>query len=162
LIIIKQTADKFTVEGIRAVKIRTGVVLTRKGGALEKMFIPVKLGVGSPIGSGEQFMPWIHIDDLCNIYIKAIEDTKMESAYNAVAPEHKTNKEFVKTIAKVLKKPFWFPNVPSFVLKILFGEMSQIILKGSKVSSEKIIKADYEFEFTQLKDAIIDLHKIRL
>ena len=158
----EQTADKFTVEGIRAVKIRTGVVLTRKGGALEKMFIPVKLGVGSPIGSGEQFMPWIHIDDLCNIYIKAIEDTKMESAYNAVAPEHKTNKEFVKTIAKVLKKPFWFPNVPSFVLKILFGEMSQIILKGSKVSSEKIIKADYEFEFTQLKDAIIDLHKIRL
>jgi len=153
----EESADKFAETGIRTVKIRTGLVLTKKGGALEKMLVPVKLGLGSPIGSGKQYMPWIHIDDLCNIYMKAIEDTKMEGAFNAVAPEHITNKEFMKTLAEVLKKPFWFPNIPSFVLKIVFGEMSKIVLKGSKVSSEKIIKVDYRFEFTNLKDAFDDL-----
>ena len=155
----EESADKFAETGIRTVKIRTGLVLTKKGGALEKMLVPVKLGLGSPIGSGKQYMPWIHIDDLCNIYMKAIEDTKMEGVFNAVAPEHISNKEFVKTLADVLNKPFWFPNIPSFVLKIVFGEMSKIVLKGSKVSSEKIIKADYRFEFTNLKDAFDDLLK---
>lgn len=150
----EKSADKFAETGIRTVKIRTGLVLTKKGGALEKMLLPVKLGVGSPIGSGRQFMPWIHIDDLCNIYIKAIEDTKLKGAYNAVAPEYIRNKEFIRILAKVLNKPFWFPNVPSFVLKILFGEMSQIVLKGSKVSSEKIIKAGYRFEFNELGSAL--------
>jgi len=153
----EKSADEFTQVGIRTVKIRTGLVLSKKGGALYKMLLPVKIGFGSPIGSGKQIMPWIHIHDLCNIYIKAIEDIKMEGAYNAIAPEHLTNKEFMKTLATVLKKPFWFPNVPSFVLKILFGEMSQIILKGSRVSSKKIMKAGYDFEFTNLKTAFKNL-----
>jgi len=155
----EQTADKFAETGIRTVKIRTGLVLTSKEGALEKMLLPVKLGFGSPIGSGKQFMPWIHINDLCNIYIKAIEDTKLKGAYNAVAPEYIRNKEFIRILAKVLNKPFWFPNIPSFILKILFGEMSQIVLTGSKVSSDKIIQAGNKFEFSEIESAFEDLLK---
>lgn len=122
------------------------------------MQLPTKWGIGSAIGTGKQFMPWIHIEDLCNIYIKAIEDIQMEGIYNAVAPEHVTNKEFMNTLAKVLKKPFWFPNIPSFLLKLIFGEMSNLFLKGSKVSSNKIIAKGYNFRFLTLKDGLTDIY----
>lgn len=153
----EQSADRFEELGIRAVKIRTGVVLAKHGGALAKMITPVKLGVGSAIGSGLQYLPWIHIDDLCDIYIKAIEDTQMNGAYNAVAPEHKTNRDFTETLAHILKKPFWFPNIPTIVMKIIFGKMSTILLKGSRVSSEKIINAGYKFKFPNLEGALVNL-----
>ena len=95
----EQICDKFNDSGIRTVKIRTGVVLTKQGGALSKMAIPIKLGVGSVIGKGRQYLPWIHIEDLYGIYIKAISDTQMDGAYNGVVPDHKTNKEFTRTLA---------------------------------------------------------------
>ena len=153
----EQSADKFENSGMRVVKIRTGVVLAEKGGVLSKMIVPVKLGFGSAIGSGKQYMPWIHIDDLCSIYIKAIEDIQMSGAYNAVAPQHTTNVEFTRTLANVLKKPFWFPAIPAFMLKIIFGEMSEMLLRGSRVSSEKIIIAGYKFKFSNLQAALTDL-----
>lgn len=153
----ENAADKFSELGIRVVKIRTGLVLSESGGALEKMVGPAKLGFGSAIGSGVQYMPWIHMDDLCGIYIKAIEDDQMAGAYNSAAPEHTTNKEFNKTLAKVLQKPFWFPNVPAVIMKMLFGKMSVILLKGSRVSSEKITKAGYKFKFPVLRAALSDL-----
>jgi uncharacterized protein (TIGR01777 family) len=153
----EQSADSFEKFGIRIVKIRTAVVLTKQGGALARMIKPVKFGIGSAIGSGKQFMPWIHLDDLCGIYIKAIEDTKMNGAYNAVAPDHKTNRDFIETLARVLKKPFWFPNVPALLLKLIFGKMSDILLHGSRVSSDKIIQAGYRFKFTNLESALEDL-----
>ncbi len=93
-------------------------------------------------------------------YIKAIEDTQMHGAYNAVAPDFKTNREFTKEIAKVLKKPFWFPDVPDFIIKLLFGEMSEMILKGSSVSPDKIINAGYEFIFPGLEGALKNVLKI--
>ncbi len=155
----EEAANRFEEIGIRTVKIRTGVVLTRNGGALEKMKTPVKFGISSALGSGKQFMPWIHIDDLCEIYIKAIEDEQMSGAYNAVAPEHKTNREFTKTLASVLHKPFVFPNIPSFLLKLLFGRMSEMLLKGSRVSSEKIIKTGFRFRFPQLESALRNIIK---
>ena len=155
----EQAADKFKEAGIRTIKLRTGVVLTKNGGALAKMLSPVQLGIGSELGSGQQYMPWIHIEDICSIYIKTIEDEKMEGAYNAVAPEHCTNKEFMKTLAKVLDKPFWLPAVPGAILKLLLGEMSEIVLKGSRVSAEKIIKAEYKFLFPHLEDCFHDLLK---
>lgn len=127
----EQSADRFEELGIRTVKIRTGLVLTKQGGVLAKMILPINIGIGSAMGSGRQHMPWIHIDDLCGIYIKAVEDTEMTGAYNAVAPEHKTNKDFTKTLARVLKKPYWFPNIPALLLKLIFGKMSEILLKGS-------------------------------
>ena len=153
----EQPADSFEKLGVRTVKIRTGIVLTRQGGALAKMIIPVKTGIGSAIGNGRQYMPWIHIDDLCGIYIKAIEDTQMNGAYNAVAPDHKTNRDFTKTLARVLKKPFWFPDIPAIVIKILYGKMSSILLKGSRVSSDKIRTAGYNFLFPELESALTNL-----
>ncbi len=155
----EQEAGQFNGLGIRTVKIRTGVVLASEGGALSKMIMPVKMGMGSAIGTGKQYLPWIHIDDLCNIYIKAIEDKKMTGPFNAVAPEYTTNQVFMRTLARVLKKPFWLPNVPAPALQLLFGEMSGILLKGSRVSAEKIQKAGYEFLFPGLETALNDLIK---
>jgi len=153
----EQSADRFEELGIRTVKIRTGVVFTKQGGALAKMITPVKMGIGSAVGNGRQYLPWIHIDDLCGIYIKAIEDTQMNGAYNAVAPDQKTNRDFTKTLARVLKKPFWFPKVPAIVMKIIFGRMSEMLLKGSRVSSDKIKTAGYYFLFPDLESALTDL-----
>lgn len=153
----EQGIDKFTTLGIRTVKIRTGVVLTKKGGALEKLKNVIVNGLGAPVGTGNQYMPWIHIDDLCEIYIKAIEDNKMKGVYNAVAPNHSTNIFFTNSLAQVLQKRLWLPYVPSFLLKIILGEMSDMILKGSRVSSDKIIRTGFKFKFGNLKNALEDL-----
>src|SRR6185369_8414397 len=123
--------------GLRVVKIRIGIVLSKEGGALNEMAKPIKLGVGSPLGTGKQFLSWIHIDDLCQMFMKAIEDEKMNGAYNATT-NWCTNEEMTRAIAIILKKPLWLPAVPSFVLKTILGEMANIVLNGSKVSSEKI------------------------
>jgi uncharacterized protein (TIGR01777 family) len=143
--------------GIRTVIIRTGIVLAKKDSALDKMLTPIKMGIGSPIGSGKQYMPWIHIDDICNIYIKAIEDINMHGAYNSAASDQKNNEEFLHTIAKVLHKPFWFPSIPSFAIRILFGEMADILLKGSRVSNKKLLQSGFQFQFNDLKKALEDL-----
>lgn len=153
----EQMADKFETSGIRTVKIRTGVVLTNKGGALDSMVKPVRMGIGSPLGNGRQYIPWIHIDDLCNIYIRAIEDSNLSGAYNAVAPDQISNREFMRTLARVLKKPFFFPAVPSFLIKMLLGKMSGIILYGSGVSAYKIISSGYTFEYPDLQIALGNL-----
>jgi len=157
----ENAADRFEESGIRTVKIRTGIVLTEKGGALARMTPTVKMGIGSALGNGRQYLPWIHVEDLCNIYIKAIEDISLKGAYNAVAPEHVTNREFMRTLAKVLEQPFFFPAVPSFALKILFGKMSGILLNGSRVSADKIISAGYNFKFPDLENALKNLFQKR-
>lgn len=153
----EQSTDKFEEFGIRTVKIRTGVVLIKQGGVLERMVKPVKLGLGAALGDGKQYIPWIHIEDLCSIYLKAIEDNKMKGAYNAVAPEYRTNADFMRAIARIMKRPLWLPNVPAVILRILYGEMADIILKGSRVSSDKLIAAEYNFQFPNLESALIDL-----
>lgn len=151
------SADRFQESGIRTVKIRTGIVLARKGGALGRMILTVRPGLGSALGSGRQYNPWIHIDDLCNIYIRAIEDKSMAGSWNAVAPEHITNREFMRKLARVLEKPFFIPAVPSFAIKLLFGTMSEILLKGSRVSAAKILSTGYNFEFPALENAMKNL-----
>ncbi len=123
------------------------------------MICPVNFAIGSAIGSGKQYLPWIHIDDLCAIFIKAIEDVKMHGAYNAVAPDFKTNKEFTQILANVLKKPFWFPNIPAFMMKLMYGEMAVILLEGSRVSAKKIKGTGFKFKFTDLKNALTHLLK---
>jgi len=153
----EEAANSFASLGARTVTIRTGVVLTYQGGALAKMITPVKVGLGASIGSGKQYMPWIHIDDLCEIYLKAIEENNMHGAFNAVAPEHNTNREFSETLTKVLKKKVWFPNIPATILKIIFGRMSEIILNGSRVSSNKLIKEGFQFKFPDLNSALVQL-----
>jgi uncharacterized protein (TIGR01777 family) len=150
-------ADRFEESGTRTVKIRTGIVLSKQGGALARMASPAKMGLGSALGNGLQYLPWIHIEDLCAIYIKTIEDSRLTGAINAVAPEHVTNKEFLRILAGILKKPLFLPDIPAVVMKILFGKMSEILLYGSRVSSEKIITAGYSFKFPYLENALKDL-----
>jgi hypothetical protein len=150
----EEAADDFEKSGIRTVKIRTGIVLSHEGGVVAKLKLPVKFGFGAALGSGQQFMPWIHIDDLCEIYLHALEDVSMAGAYNAVAPEMATNKQFMRTMAKVLRRPFWLPNIPGLLLKLILGEMSVLVLTGSRVSSDKITKAGFVFQYPSLESAL--------
>lgn len=154
----EQAADRFSGAGIRTARIRTGVVLANNGGALKRMYWLFRLGLGSAIGSGKQYMPWIHIDDLCQIYILAMEQEEIHGAYNAAAPEHVTNRTFSKELARVLRKPFWFPRIPAFMMRLLFGEMSVILLTGSRISSEKIIEAGHVFLYPRLLDAFREIY----
>ena len=142
---------------IRTTLIRTGIVLTQNDGALAKMLQPIKLGAISAIGNGKQYMPWIHIDDLCAIFLKAITDPRMHGAYNATAPEHHTNKSFTKAIAKSLGKKMWLPNLPAFLLKLTLGEMANMLLFGSRTSSKKIIDKGFQFKFPTLERALKSL-----
>jgi uncharacterized protein len=151
--------DQISKLNIRVVKIRIGIVLSEKGGALEQMARPIKLGVGSPLGSGKQYMSWIHIDDLCGLFIKAMDDSKMNGAYNGVTSNPVTNEEMVRTIGKVLHRPILTPNVPAYVLRMVVGEMAQIVVNGSNISSRKAEEAGYEFKFKKLEGALIDLLK---
>jgi uncharacterized protein (TIGR01777 family) len=148
--------DKIGELGLRVVKLRIGIVLSKDGGALKEMAKPIKLGVGSALGTGKQYLSWIHIDDLCQMFIKAIEDENLNGAYNATT-DWCTNEEMTKAIAHILKKPLWLPRIPSFILKIILGEMANIVLNGSKVSSEKIKKTGYHYKFANLSDTLIDL-----
>ena len=142
---------------IRKVHIRIGVVLAKQGGALEQLVRPVALGLGAALGSGKQYMPWVHIDDLSNMFLETIENSKLEGAYNGVAPESATNNAFTKQLAKTLNKPFWLPNVPSFIIKLLLGEMSTVVLDGSRVWAHKIISTGFRFKYNTLREALKDL-----
>ncbi len=153
----ENAADAFQEIGIRTVKIRTGVALSRRKGALEKIVQSFKFGARVVLGSGKQYVPWIHIHDLCNIYIKAIEDNKMQGAYNAVAPEVKTYSEFVEDLAPFYKFAILKMKMPSFVVKLLFGEMSAVVLEGSKISVSKIQEAGFKFKYPTLKSALTNL-----
>ena len=155
----EEAAKQFIDLDIRTVVLRTGLVLSKKGGVLFKMLIPAKLGLASTLGDGKHYLPWIHIEDLCDIYIKAIEDKHMIGVYNAVAPDVQTNLSFTKTLARVLNRPFFFPKIPAFILKFILGELSVAILNGSRISSEKLISKGYNYKFTGLNDALIKLLK---
>ncbi len=153
----ERAADNFISRAERVVILRTGVVLSGQGGALEKMIKPIKMRIGSPLGSGKQYMPWLHIEDICGIYIKAIKDEQMSGIYNAVASEHVTNGEFTKHIAAILKRKLWAPKVPAFLLRLLFGEMAIIILEGSRIDNQKIKDAGYVFQYDSLDSALRNL-----
>lgn len=161
VVLWEKAADDFNEQNAaeRVVKIRTAVVLSERDGALKKMIPTIKMGIGSPLGSGKQYMPWIHIKDICSIYKFALKNSTFNGAFNATAPEHTTNENLTKKIAEVLKKPLFMPNVPSFVLRLLFGELASALLEGSRASSEKIQKAGFQFEFPELKKALEDLLK---
>lgn len=163
VVLWERVADDFKEQNIaeRVVKIRTAVVLSEKDGALKKMIPTIKMGIGSPLGTGKQYMPWIHIKDICSIYEFALKNSELDGAFNATSPEHTTNENLTKKIAEVLKKPLFMPNVPSFVLKLLFGELASALLEGSRASSEKIQKEGFKFEFPVLKGALEDLLKIK-
>lgn len=144
---------------LRVCILRTGIVLTKKGGALPKLAKPVRFFAGAPFGKGKQFLSWIHIDDLCKIYLKAIEDDTMDGVYNAVAPNPVTNKFFIKVLADVLNRPVLFPPIPKFILKLILGEMAETVLMSSRISNKKIIEAGFAFQYYSLKDALENIYK---
>jgi hypothetical protein len=133
--------------------LRTGIVLSKEGGALAKMLPPFKWGVGSAIGSGKQMMPWIHIEDLCRMYLFAIKNG-MEGVFNASAPEPVSNQMFTKQMAKAINRRIMLPNLPPFILKIMFGEMAIIILTGVNTSVEKIETAGFKWNYRKLDKAL--------
>ncbi len=149
----EQSIFKFKDQKIRTVALRTGIVLSKDGGALQKIKKPVIV----TLGNGKQYMPWIHIDDLCELYLKAIEDTRLEGPYNAVSTEYQSNNSFSKTVAKIYKRPILPIGAPKLVLKAIFGEMSTIILNGSRVSANKIKQVGFKFRYDRLDDALKNL-----
>jgi hypothetical protein len=153
----ESAADEFKDIANRIIKIRIGIVLSDKGGSLTEMSKPVKMGAGAALGSGDQYVSWIHIDDLSGIFVKAIEDEKMTGVYNGVAPEPVTNRHLMRSIAKTLGKPFILPNVPAFVMKIMLGEFSSSVLGSSRVSAEKVINSGFQFRYDKLESALENL-----
>ncbi|MDP9078407.1 MAG: TIGR01777 family oxidoreductase [Bacteroidota bacterium] len=142
---------------LRIVKFRTGVVLN-DGGALKQLALPVKMFVGSPPGSGKQWIPWIHWQDVVDMYMLAIEKEDFKGTYNMVAPNPVTNKQLTRAVAKQLHKPLWAPNVPAFALKLLLGEMATIVLGSTKVSAQKIEDAGFKFKYPELRSALKEIY----
>jgi uncharacterized protein (TIGR01777 family) len=143
--------------GLRVLKFRTGVVLDN-GGALKQMALPVKLYVGSPLGSGKQWIPWIHWRDVVDMYLLAIENESLTGVYNMVSPNPVTNEELTKAVARQLHKPLWAPKVPAFFLKLLMGEMSTIVLGSTKVSAQKIQDAGFRFKYPDIAPALKQIY----
>lgn len=140
--------------GARVVMPRIGIVLTKDGGALEKMLTPFKFGVGGRIGSGRQWMSWIALEDLIRIIHFALENERLRGAVNAVAPNPVTNEEFTKTFGKVLNRPTILP-VPEFAIKLMFGEMGEtLLLQGTRVLPKRLPEHGFEFKFTNLEAAM--------
>jgi len=136
--------------------VRVGIVLSNQGGALLEIGKPIKLGAGAPLGPGSQYMSWIHIDDLCRIFIHCLEE-KIDGVVNGVAPNAVSNKELTKAMAKKLRRPLILPNVPKFALRILVGEMADMLVGGNNVSSKKIENLGFTFKYPELGSALEEL-----
>lgn len=153
-------ADEFQTKNIskRVVKIRTGVALSEdSNGALSKIKTLIQYHLGACLGSGKQYMPWIHIKDLCSIYKYALDNTNLEGAYNAVSPEHTTNKELTYSMAKQLNKTIWLPNIPRFIIRWAMGERANLLLEGSRISAHKLLESGFNFKYKELDHTLKSL-----
>jgi hypothetical protein len=145
-----QEAQKF---GVRVVSLRIAVVLGRNGGALARMLLPFRLGIGGRIGDGKQWMSWIHLDDLASLAGFALENAGLRGAINASSPNPVTNAEFTRELARALHRPAIVP-VPRLALKLLFGEMAEIIFSSQRVVPEAALKAGFAFRFPGIREAL--------
>lgn len=157
-ILWEQAVDQGKAMSLRIVKYRTGIVLTKAGGALPTLAKPIRLGVGAALGTGKQWIPWIHITDTVNMYLKAIEDENLSGVFNMVAPQPVTNKKLTQAVARQLHRPYWMPNVPAFVIRLLFGEMGTVVLASVRSSSFKIEEAGFNFKYPIIEDALKELY----
>ena len=139
--------------GVRVVQVRTGVVLDPSGGALAKMLTPFRLGVGGPVAGGRQYMSWIHRDDLIGMIVAAIEDERWTGPINATAPQPVSNRDFSRALGGALGRPSLLP-VPGAALRLLYGEMAEIVTTGARVVPAKPLVLGYEFRHPQLKEAL--------
>ena len=152
----EREVDAFKAEGVAVAKIRIGLVLSKKGGVLGTLKIPVYFGLGAAFGNGKQGQSWIHIDDLVGIFLKAI-DQKWEGVYNAVAPNPVSQSRFIAALSRALKRPYFLPAIPSLLIKLGIGEMSDLVLDSHWVSTQKVLDQGYKFQFTDIEKAIDDL-----
>ncbi len=153
----ESTALQAEALGIRTCILRTGIVLGKDGGALKKMLLPFKLCFGGHIGTGSQWMSWIHMSDMIGIIDHCTSEPKISGAINCTAPTPVTNKEFAQTLGKVLRRPIPF-NVPTFVINILMGQMGrEILLAGKKVVPAKVLSSGYTFRFSRFENALSDV-----
>lgn len=139
--------------GVRVVRLRLGVVLAKDGGALQRMMLPFKLFVGGTIGSGRQWLPWVHRHDVLNIILFALENSKLSGPVNVVAPEPVTMKQFCKALGKAMHRPSWAP-VPAFALRLLLGEMADMVLTGQRAIPSRLQEAGYKFLYPKLDEAL--------
>lgn len=154
----EESIEPVTTLGKRLVKFRIGIVLSNDGGALMEFKKPLRLGVAAILGNGKQMVSWVHIDDLCKLFIAGIENENLSGSYNAVAPNPVSNKALTLTLAKALKGKFYIPmQVPAFILKLMMGKRSIEVLKSTAVSSKKIQEAGFEFGFKTIEAALQNL-----
>lgn len=154
----EKETDSFSSEGISIAKLRIGLVLSESGGVLGTLKLPTYFGLGAAFGSGKQGHSWIHMNDLVGIFLKAIED-QWEGVFNAVAPNPVTQSEFIASLSRALKRPYFLPPIPAFLIRIGAGEMSDLVLDSHWISSQKVIDKGYSFQYTDIQKALDDLIK---
>lgn len=150
----EEEVEKFGALGMRVAKLRIGIVLAAEGGALARLSPTVRWGLGAVLGTGKQYMSWIHIQDVCGMFLYALENEGFHGPYNAVGPNPATNRELTRALARILQRPLWLPPVPGFALRLAFGEMAGILLGGNRVSSRKWEPTDYTFQYPILEHAL--------
>ena len=155
----EETANKALEHGVRVAICRLGIVLGKDGGALAMMTPLFKYWLGSPLGSGDQFFSWIHIEDLINIYMFLINKIDIQGVYNCTVPSPVTNKEMTKAIGTVMKKPVFMPRVPGFMIRLIMGEFAETLLHGQKVIPKRIQQAGFQFKYANIHDALENIIK---
>lgn len=149
----EQTANKAKEQGVRVCILRTGLVIGKHGGFLQPMILPFKLGLGAKLGSGTQWMPWIHMDDYVAICQTLLNKDELEGVFNLTAPNPTTNNDFTRVLAKQLKRPA-FLTTPAWALNLLLGEMSQLLLGSQRVIPKHLLDTGYQFKYTELEAAL--------
>jgi uncharacterized protein len=152
-VVWEREAEKAEDLGLRVVRVRTGVVLDRHGGALEKMLMPFRLGVGGPVAGGRQPMPWIHVVDVVEIYVTAIDDERWTGPFNATAPKAATNEEFSKALGRALHRPAFAP-VPAVAIKALYGGMAKLVIEGQNAVPRRTLELGYRHRHADLDEAL--------
>ena len=140
--------------GVRVVPIRIGVVLGPRGGALAKMLTPFSLGLGSPLGNGDQYMPWIHVDDLVDLMLFAARNASLNGPVNGTAPAPATNRDFTRALGRALQRPTFMPAVPGWAMKLLVGEFAEVLLASQRVVPRRALAAGFGFQYSDLQAAL--------
>ena len=157
----EESISPVTELGTRLVILRTGIVLCKDGGALVEFVKPIRFGIAPILGSGKQMISWVHMNDLCKIFMWAMEQEKMSGIFNAVSPNPVSNKAMMITLARVLKGNLFLKiPVPSFVLKLMLGEMSIEVLKSATADSKKLVNAGFRFQYDKIDLALKEIFKV--
>jgi uncharacterized protein (TIGR01777 family) len=154
----ENAVDQFQKLNIKIAKIRTGVVYSSKGGALQEMVKPIKMGVGAAFGSGKQQQTWIHLTDIANLY-NLVLNTQSQGIFNAVAPEVITNKELTQKIAQKLNKPLFLPNIPKWVMALILGQMHQLLFDNKNIKPKRAVELGFKFQYPTIDSALNQILK---